>query len=229
MRRTFLTLCVVGFLTALAGTPASAATLRIEFDDFNVAFDGYALTDNDSVDGQVDALKTMDFFLDNVFVGTLTSDIFANMYIGVDDPIPATGGAVEGAPYSYFALYTNSQLNEGVGLSLDKVDLFFNPTGNTLGLAGFASASLLGQVLPFNLAFTDNEPIERDLQRHSGRHLQERWRDHELHRRGHGSGAGRGQRRAGADVDDSARHGAARRGRRAPPQQPQRAGRVGRW
>jgi hypothetical protein len=159
MRRTFLTLCVVGLLTALAGTPASAATLRIQFDDFNVAFDGYTLTDSNTVDDRVDALQTMDFFLDNVFLGSLTSDIFADMYISVDDPIPATGGAVKGGPYSYFALYTNSQLNEGVGLSLDKVDLFFNPTGNTLGLAGFASASLLGQVLPFNLAFTDNEPI----------------------------------------------------------------------
>ena len=48
MRRTFLSLCVAGLLTALASAPAAAATLRIEFDNFNVAFEGDPLTDSNT-------------------------------------------------------------------------------------------------------------------------------------------------------------------------------------
>jgi hypothetical protein len=159
MRRTFISLCVAGLLTAWASATAAAATLRIEFDDFNVAFDGYTLTDSNTVH-DADRLQTMDFYLDNVHLGSLTSDIFADMYISVDEQIPVKGGTVEGGYGSYFALYTNDQFDAGVALLLDKVDLIFHPTGGTIGLAGFASAGLLGQALPFNLDFDPNEPID---------------------------------------------------------------------
>jgi hypothetical protein len=168
MRRTFLSLCLAGFLTALASAPAAAATLRIEFDDFNVAFDGYDLTDSNKIDSglgfKVDALRTMDFYLDDVALGSLTSNIFADMTIGVEDPIPATGGDVDGFG-GYMDLYTSANFDSGLRLSLYNIDLIFTPIGAPmlnprLALSGVASASVLAQALPFNLAFDPNVPID---------------------------------------------------------------------
>jgi hypothetical protein len=166
MRRTFLSLCVAGLLTALAIAPASAATLRIEFDDFNVAFDGYTLTDtNTSQAGSfsVDALKTMDFFLDDNPIASLTSNVFADLYIGVSDPIPATGGTVEGTYGSSLTLLTNNQGNAGVIFQLNDIDLVFNPIGGgpRLALAGFASANVVDQaLLPLGLEFDEYATID---------------------------------------------------------------------
>jgi hypothetical protein len=160
MRRTFLSLCLAGLLTALASASAAAATLRIEFDDFNVKFDGYNLTDSNTVDYSFDALKTMDFFVDDVHVGSLTSDIFANMDIGIDDPIPASGGVVKGAPYGLFTLYTDNTFQHGVGFQLNTTNLIFSPAGSRLALAGIASGGVLGQAgLPFGLNFDEYEEI----------------------------------------------------------------------
>jgi hypothetical protein len=165
MRRTFLSLCVAGLLTAFASAPAAAATLRIEFDDFNVAFDGYTLTDsNTSQVGSfnVDALKTMDFFLDDNPIASLTTNAFADLYIGVSDPIPASGGTVEGTYGSTLTLLTNNVGNAGVIFQLDDIDLVFNPIGpSRLALAGFASANVIDQaLLPLGLEFDFNEPID---------------------------------------------------------------------
>jgi hypothetical protein len=157
MRRTFFSLCVAGLLTALAGTPAAAATLRIDITDFNVAFDGTFLSDDDSVNGDVDALRTMDFFLDGNHVGSRTSDIFADMMIGVTDPIPGGGGTVD-AFGGTFLLRTSETPFGGFGFMLHDVSLDFKSSIMTLG--GAASASVITQLLtPLNLEFDPFEPV----------------------------------------------------------------------
>jgi hypothetical protein len=155
---------VAGLLTALASAPAAAASLRIEFDNFDVAFDGYTLTDGNTFDtGQgfkADALKTMDFFLDGNAVGSLTSNIFADMEIGVSDPISASGGTVEGYG-GFLTLFTSNTFNTGAAFGFNKTDLIFTPVGQTLALSGVASADLIAQVLlPFSLEFDPNEKID---------------------------------------------------------------------
>jgi hypothetical protein len=164
MRRTFLSLCVAGFLTAVATTSASAATLRIEFTDLDLTFDGYELTDSNTFKDQADPLKTMDFFLDGVHLGSLNSNIYADMSIGVSDPIPASGGTV--STYGgYFALLTNDQLDNGAAFLLNDISLIFTsfgtPQNPRLALSGVASSYLLAQVgLPFGLEFDPSESID---------------------------------------------------------------------
>jgi hypothetical protein len=163
MRRTFLSLCVAGLLTALASAPAAAATLRVEFDNFDVAFDGNYLTDSNSAPGYVDALQTMDFFLDGVHLGGLTSGIFADMFLAVDGQIPISGDTVNGS--GFLTLYTNSSLTAGISVGLQAINLDFDPIGSTtpprLSLAGVASGEFAGQaLLPFGVEFDEYEPID---------------------------------------------------------------------
>jgi hypothetical protein len=165
MRRTFLSLCLAGLLTAWASATAAAATVRIEFDDFNVSYDGSILSNARTDDGGADPLKTMDFYLDDVHVGRLTSNIYAALEIGVNGPIPVTGGDFDG--YSgIFGLGTNDEFTEGVAFILDDIRLGFTPIGASqetprLSLAGVAAGYLLAQyLLPFNVVFDPSQPID---------------------------------------------------------------------
>lgn len=163
MRRTFLSLCVAGLLTALASASASAATLRIDITDLDLAFDGYTLTDSNTVGGELDALRTMDFFLDDVAIGSLTTNIFAHLYIPVSEPIPVSGGTVK-SDYGRFALLTSDTFMQGVGFQLEDITLDFksfgDPKNPTLKLGGFASASIFAQIgLPF-AEFDPSAPID---------------------------------------------------------------------
>ena len=118
MRRTFLSICMAGLLTALASAPAAAATLRIEFDDFNVKFDRNeetgkgTLEDSNSFYDALDPLGTMDFFLDNVRIASLSSNVFADLAIVDIGPIPEDGGDVK-VDYGRFTLLTNDLFNQG--------------------------------------------------------------------------------------------------------------------
>jgi hypothetical protein len=163
MRRTILSLCLTGLLAAFATTTAAAATLRIEFNDLDVTYDGSILSNKKTPDGGADALQTMAFYVDDVHVGSLTSNIYASMEIGVSGPIPTTGGDVEGYG-GIFGLGTNDEFTEGIAFFLNDVDLSFTQIGSSqtrLSLGGVASASLLAQyLLPFNVEFDYSQPID---------------------------------------------------------------------
>jgi hypothetical protein len=163
MRRTFLSLCMAGLLTTLASAPAAAATLRIDIDDLDLKFEGYYLTDSNTVGGELDALRTMDFFLDDVAIGSLTTNIFAHMNIRVSEPIPVSGGKVKSAD-GIFSLLTNNSPLEGVGFDLDDITLDFtsfgSPQNPRLALAGVASGEIFAQIgLPF-AEFDPSAPVD---------------------------------------------------------------------
>ena len=84
MRRTFVSLCAAALLTALASAPAAAATLRLEFTDLDVSVRRRCpgLTDAKDSDLRVkfdpteaDPLAALEFFLDDVQIGSLISNI----------------------------------------------------------------------------------------------------------------------------------------------------------
>jgi hypothetical protein len=167
MRRTFLSICMAGLLTTLASAPAAAATLRIEFNDFNVKFERDAESDKGTLEdgntfyGAVDPLVAMHFFLDDVRIASLSSAIFADLAIPGIGPIPEDGGDVK-ADYGRFSLVTNSLFNEYVIFGLEKINLDFTPAGQSqMSLAGTAPAGVLDQALKswLGVDFNLDEPI----------------------------------------------------------------------
>lgn len=161
MRRTFVSLCAAALLTALASAPAAAATLRLEFTDLDVKFDGHSLVDaKDELAGEMnpdeaDPLATLDFFLDNVKIGSLNSNIWADLAIFGIDPIPANGGAVNAFGGTLDIL---TGQDKGFALDLSNIQFFLFNGGAIL--SGTASAELFAQLLtPFNVNFDPDEPI----------------------------------------------------------------------
>ena len=163
MRRTFVSLCAAALLTALATAPAAAATLRLEFTDLDVKFDGNSLVDaKDELAGEMnpveaDPLATLDFFLDNVKIGSLNSSIWADLAIFGIDPIPANGGAAVNAFGGTLDILTGQ--DKGFALDLSNIQFFLFNGGAIL--SGTASAELFAQLLtPFNVNFDPDEPID---------------------------------------------------------------------
>lgn len=105
----------------LASAPASAATLRIDFGDLNVVFDGSTLTDATNPLGgalnpaEADLLQSsVTFTLDDVVLGH-ASNVYGDLAVFGIDPIPASGFAQFGALGGTFDLVTGT----GQGISLD--------------------------------------------------------------------------------------------------------------
>jgi hypothetical protein len=165
MRRTFVSLCAAALLMAAASTPAAAATLRLEFTDLDVVYSGadHSLVDATSPDAgeletdQSDPLASLDIFLDNVLIGSLSSNIWADLAIFGIDPIPADGGV----PVDAYGGTLDILFGQDRGFSLDLFDVqFFLFNGGAI-LSGTATAELFAQTLaPFNIAFDPDEPID---------------------------------------------------------------------
>jgi len=161
MRRSLMTLAIAALLALASGTPARAATLEIHFTGLNLVFNGTEIVDATSPLGGVgdpseaDPLATMAFFVDNVLVGSLTSDIYADVAIFGVEPLPVGGGVVE-AQGGGFDLLTSS-LGFGLALALDQVTLLY--TGGQIALFGASAVvEVIEQSLPFGL--TLGQPIQ---------------------------------------------------------------------
>jgi len=160
--------CVFALATA---SQAQAAALQIQIAGLNLNYDGSSVFDagvhNMARTGNpadADSLDVMNFLVDNVLVGSLTTDIFADIYISGVTNVPATGGSVFGNNVNSFGidLFTsNNNPGWGLALNIDSFQFSYLEVFNTpiaITAAGLAS-SIPTQQLPFALEFDASLPV----------------------------------------------------------------------
>lgn len=153
---------VLAAAVAAAGLCASAgaATLDIQFTGLDLVYDGTDIYDAGSIAGGggdstlADALTTVDFLVDGVLVGSLDTDIWADVLIkGVSD-IPVGGGMVSSAgngdAFGFDLITSVAVPGWGLALNLDDVTVFYTGSGITLA-GGALASSVPAQSLPFGL------------------------------------------------------------------------------
>jgi hypothetical protein len=163
MRRTSVMVGVIALLALTCGVSAEAKTLSIQFTGLDLKFDGSSIVDatdpfgGDGNPADADPLASMDFFIDGVLVGSLSSNIWADVGLFGVSHIPVAGGTasiVGGA----FDLITKNQ-TQGFGLGLELNNMTLTYTGGQLALSGVSSSvELFKQSLPFNLVI--GQPIQ---------------------------------------------------------------------
>jgi hypothetical protein len=154
MRRVVILLALCGAAFLLPSSTARASTLQIQFTGLDLVYDGHDIFDAASPFGgigatsEADPLTAMSFLLDGTLIGTLTSDIYADVAINGVGSIPAAGGLLTSGG-AMFDLLTSAA---GWGLALDIPSMTMFYTGNQLALSGMGVASdIITEQLPFGL------------------------------------------------------------------------------
>ncbi len=156
-------------ISLLVATAARAGTLEIQFTGLNLTYDGTNIYDAGAANtvgsgnpAQSDALASMSFFLDGSLVGTLTSDIYADIFIKDVLDIPVAGGVVvsggNGGSFGIGLLTTNSTPGYGLALEIDTMQFFYTGSKIAISVSGLATG-LAVQDLPFDLEFDPLQPI----------------------------------------------------------------------
>ena len=155
-----------------------AATLEIQFTGVDLRYDFSSGTIHDNGDpglaggsdtSKADDLLTMDFLVDGIGVGTLSSDIYLDLLIPDITSLPVGGGSVttDGSPAGVMEL-----LMPGIGLSLTlgEAEVTYVPSlsGSMDFVFGGAVASVDGQSLPFGLVIGDPVSVSFSTQLVSG-------------------------------------------------------------
>ena len=166
-RVAMLIVAVCALVASLAAS-ADAAMIEIQVAGLDLVYDGTDIYDAEDILGGIgdpaesDPLISMSFLVDNVLVGTLTSDIFADVLIEDVTGIPDSGGFVitagQGDSFGFDLLTSNSTPGWGLSLNLDQVQVFYS--GGQIFIAGGGVAESLGfQDLPFNIEMDDTQEI----------------------------------------------------------------------
>lgn len=141
---------------------ADAASLDIQLTGLDLVYDGTDLYDATSIAGGVgspadaDALITMDFVVDGVLVGSLDTDIWADVFIAGVADIPVGGGMVTSAGNGDafgFDLHTSAG-GWGLALDIDTAQVFYTGSGITIA-GGTLATDVPFQALPFGLVLDD--------------------------------------------------------------------------
>jgi hypothetical protein len=151
-------------VSALLSANTLAATIAIDFTGMNLVYDGSSIYDaGDSAGGnldpdEADPLASADFFVDNVLVGSLSSDLSLDVYIPDVGGISSAANTVDvqttpGNPGFFDLLIGTSPLAaEYIAVDLEEVTVTYidvlNMVQFTFGAAISDSAS---QNLPFGL------------------------------------------------------------------------------
>lgn len=163
MRRMSVMVGVVALLALTWGVSAEAKTLTIQFTGLDLKFDGDSIFDTKSDFGgngdpaDADALASMDFFIDGALIGSLSSNIWADVALFGVGHIPVGGGSAQ-IQGGGFDLITRNQI-QGFGLGLNVNSMTLSYTGGLLALSGVSSSvEVFKQNLPFNLLV--GEPVQ---------------------------------------------------------------------
>lgn len=153
----------------LIGSVANAANLEIQFEGMNLVYDGSTIYDAASIAGGggipalADPLTNVTFLVDGSIVGTLSTDIWLDVFISGVTGLPVGGGQIvtsgQGDTFGFDLLTKDMTPGWGLALNLDEVIVSY--TGMKIAIAGGAAAASVPvpQMLPFGLEFHEMETI----------------------------------------------------------------------
>jgi PEP-CTERM motif len=156
-------------LLVMIAAPASAATIEIGFTGLNLVYDGSALYDAGSTSGglanpaDADALTSVDFSVDGIPAGSLSSDVSADIHIPDVTGIPVGPGVdnqtTPGNPGFFDLLIGTSPLaTQFLLVDLEDVNITYLDVANIVQFTfGAAVSDVFAQNLPF--ALTIGDPI----------------------------------------------------------------------
>jgi hypothetical protein len=153
---------IAGLVFLSSSFAAQSASLEIQFTGLDLIYDGSTIYDNGFATGgtgdsaDADDLITMDFLVDGSSVGSLNTDIFADVEINNVTNISIAGDTVTSGS-GFFDLLTSSS-NPGWGLEMDfssATIAYIVGSGVEIALFGAAAASTGSQDLPFGLVMGD--------------------------------------------------------------------------
>ncbi|MEO0963659.1 MAG: hypothetical protein AAFY08_00950 [Planctomycetota bacterium] len=153
MRTHLIALSALG-VTAVSPT-ASASVIEIAFQFLDLEYDGSVIT---TPGGLPDELDAVTFRVDGVTVGTITTDVFADVAIPVVLPAPSSipGSSTATSGTGDFDLTFGTEF---LDLTVDEVEVTYFDSGSIKFVFGAeVGASIDGQSLPFGLELAD--PIE---------------------------------------------------------------------
>jgi len=156
-------------ISVLTASNAAAETLQVQFTGLNLQYDGANIFDagvhntvGSGNPAEADALSAMNFYLDGSLVGSLTSDIYADVYIKDVLNIPAAGGVIvtggNGSTFGIDLLMKDLTPGWGLALDIDTLQFFYTGSRIAISVAGLAT-NLAAQDLPFDLQFDPVQPI----------------------------------------------------------------------
>ena len=153
---------IAGLVFLSSSFAAQSASLEIQFTGLDLIYDGSTIYDAGSINGgtgdpaDADALLTMDFLVDGSSVGSLTTNIFADVGIDSVTDISTAGDTVTSGS-GFFDLLTSSS-NPGWGLELDFSSAsiaYIVGGGIEIAIFGASVANTGNQDLPFGLVMGD--------------------------------------------------------------------------
>lgn len=168
-KRSFLFAAAIAALILAISPVAQAATLEIQITGLDIFYDGNNVFDNgvhntvrSGNPADADALASIQFFLDNTLVHTISSDVYADLYIANLGAMPAGGGVLNstgnGDTFGIDLLTSANNPGWGLALNVDQMTMFYTGSKIAISVSGLAT-SIPVQLLPPGLSFDPNQPL----------------------------------------------------------------------
>lgn len=153
----------------LYALPAFAEQIQIHITGLNFKYDGTDIYDSANIAGgnyntaEADPVTTVDFFVDNGYVGSLTSNVFTDLLIQDVLNIPKNGGMVTsgnvGAGFGLDLLQnTGNQAVPLLSLNTNQLTVSYSGLGIYVAAGGLAD-SIVTQNLPFGLVLSTQDQV----------------------------------------------------------------------